>query len=158
MLDCQTVKSDDPFEREKVPNPYAGKRFTDEDFGRMIRDVILTRPKTRRQRVSSLVKENVKLTNNFSTNVFLLKMVWSSIRFFVRVTTKRFRALQRERRGFYRRERDKIMEATPSEMEVEEFSEYVKRLDRVEELNPERSKFRQAMSGAVKLAKVGGSA
>ncbi len=143
-----TVESDDPFEREKVPNPYAGKRFTDEDFGRMIRDVAplyktedttaegLVSRKRNREINEQLFDERVSPKDGMVLDQILRPG-----------DDEVFPGFAEREKGFYRRERDKIMEATPSEMEVEEFSEYVKRLDRVEELNPESPKFRQAMSG-----------
>ena len=130
---------------DEYPNPYKGMRFNDEALGEMIRDAapLYETPGTMTEGVVSRdqqrkVDEQLRQEDISPRDGLLLDEMYRPS------DDQSFPGFAEPEKGYYRRERDKIEEKLPSE--VDDFSGYAQGMERMERLDPESPQFRQGLA------------
>tara|TARA_S200002703_G_scaffold365_1_gene654 strand:- start:980 stop:4375 length:3396 start_codon:yes stop_codon:yes gene_type:complete len=130
---------------DEYPNPYEGMRFNDEALGDMIRDAapLYETPGTMTEGVVSRdqqrkVDEQLRQEDISPRDGLPLDEMYRPS------DDQSFPGFAERNEGFYKRERDKIEETLPSE--VDDFSGYAQGMERMERLDPESPQFRQGLA------------
>ena len=132
-------------EGDEYPNPYEGMRFNDEALGEMIRDAapLYETPGTMTEGVVSRdqqrkIDEQLRLEDISPKDGLRIDETYRPS------DDQSFPGFAEREKGYYARERDKIEETLPSE--VDDFSGYAQGMERMERLDPESPQFRQGLA------------